>query len=392
MPTRLLLSLLFAGCFTDSKGNADASASSEGSSAETTASAGTTMMTTGATTGAQDPEPTSGAGSTGADDTGSPCQGELQTLVPARPTVMLVIDRSGRMATTWDHDGLAETVPVTFWSSVHAELSVVLTKYQDRVNFGATTFPASTAKADYTAAACEVSASAEVPPGQKNGDVILAALPPGASTTLAGGDPITVALRAAIEGLTPADPALPRQIYLITNGLAQCGAGAMGDALFESYDGDAPVVAAEALGLGMPVHVIGVGLADVTTPVAKDGTPDSVSYFGKYEELATAGGTAPFVNASTQAALPTAIAGSLDAALTKIQPCVVALDVPATSPEQTIVTLAGVRLMMVPECGDQSGWRFVGQPPYTAIELCGAACDSFQKFGAVDVLYCGASD
>jgi len=389
IPTRpcLILSLLLASCFTDGKGNADASASApapgEGTSAET---AGTTMVTAGATTGAPDPDlPTgSGAGSTGADDTGLPCQGEVQTLVPARPTVMLVVDRSGKMATTWDHDGSADTPAVTFWSSVHAELSLVLKKYQDRVNFGATTFPASTAKA-------EVSATAEAPPGQKNGDLILAVLPPSASTTLAGADPIAVALRAAIDPLKLADPALPRQIFLITNGLAQCAAGSVGEALFESYDVDAPLAAAEALGLGIPVHVVGVGIVDIITPEAKDGTPDNVSYFAKYEELATAGGTAPFVNASEQTALSSAIAGSLDAALTKVHPCVVALDVPVTNPEQAIVTLASVPLVRVPNC-DESGWRLVGELPHTAIELCGAACESFQDFGAVDVLYCDASD
>ena len=351
------------------------------------------MATTGLT-GTAGPTTGGGADSTGADDTttGASCPGAIQTLVPPRPTVMLVIDRSGRMVTTWDHDGIPDTADVTFWSGLHAEVSATLAKYEDRVDFGATTFPASTATADYSETACVVSTTAEVVPGQKNGDAILAALPPGASLTLAGGDPITAALRAAIGPLKLADPTQPRRILLITNGLAQCSAGAMGDALFESYDGEVALVVAEALGIGIPVHVIGVGVSDTTTPIEKDGAPDNVSYFAKYNELAVAGGTAPFVNANIQAALPAALAGPIEAALAGVKPCVVALEVPVMTAEQTTVMVAGEPLMRVAACGGPSGWRFVGDLPYTAIELCGAACTSFQELGAVDVFACEPPD
>jgi len=305
---------------------------------------------------------------------------------------MLVIDRSGSMVNPWDHDGLADTPVVTYWSSVHAAVAETLTAHDATVNFGLATSPSNQAKADYSEKACLVKNNAEVAPGPNNGATILADLPPKNIEDLVGGDPTAAALANALVALEQTDAALPRQIFLISNSLAQCHAGAVGDDLFEVYDPDAAVVAGQALALGIPVHVIGVDLKDVVTAVAKDGTPDSVGWLAKFEELAVAGGTAPHVNATLETALAPALAGPLAAAVAEVNPCLVALEVAATDPMQTHVLLNGEELAQVEDCVAMSGWRFVGPLPHGAIEVCGAACAQFQAAGAIEVAYCDASD
>ena len=209
---------------------------------------------------------------------------------------------------------------------------------------------------------------------------------------LDGGDPIAGALTAAVAALEQTDPALPRQIFLVSNGLPECHAGAMGDALFEVYDGDAAVVASKAFAMGMPVHVIGVDIKDVTTDASKDGVPNGVNYFEKYEEIAMAGGTAPFVDANLETTLMQAFGASLAAAVAEVNPCLVALDITASDPAHARVVLNGEELAPVDDCAGASGYRFVGPLPHGSIEVCGEACAQFQAFGAVDVLYCLPSD
>jgi hypothetical protein len=331
---------------------------------------------------------TDGATGTGDPTTGTPCLMVSQSLPRPRPGVMLVVDRSGAMKQPWDHDADLATPEVTRWSSMHAALSATLTAHEDRVAFGLVTSPSSKATADYSGAACVVANTAEVAPAPDNASAILAELPAANSDMLAGADPFAAALTSARDGLNSVKTTLPRRIVLISNGLAQCHAGAVGAELFEVYDPDAPLVAGKALAAGVPVHVLGLGLTDKVTQASKDGTPDGVSYFDKYEELATAGGTAPFVNATTEAALTAALATVLDAALAEIDPCVVSLDVPPATLDQAIVEIDGQALPQVEDCVADSGWRFVGEAPHDAIELCGAACESLKMIGVVDVSYC----
>ncbi|HEY0136713.1 MAG TPA: vWA domain-containing protein [Nannocystis sp.] len=384
----LLPALLgLTGCFKDTQGSADASASS-------TASEGSSTDTTSApTTGEDSDAGTDGATGGGDTTTGAPCPGVAQSLPPARPGVMFVLDRSGSMILPWDDDGDVATPEVTRWSSLHAALATTLTTHEDRVAFGVATSPGQKATAQYSEAACVVANKAEVSLAPDNASTILDKLPAADDDTLAGADPIAATLSNALAELESVHPALPRRIVLISNGLPQCHAGATAAELFEVYDADAPVVAAEALAAGVPVHVLGLGLTDQTTPIAQDGVPDSVGYFAKYDELAMAGGTAPFVNATTGAALPAALAEVLEAALTGVDPCVVPLDVAATEPGQAIAEIDGEPLARVEDCLVDSGWHFVGAAPHAAIELCGAACEALKTAGAVDVFYCeGAPD
>lgn len=106
----------------------------------------------------------------------------------------------------------------------------------------------------------------------------------------------------------------------------------------------------------------------------------------KFAELANKGGTAPFVNATSEAAIGAAVDEVLQ---TLPSPsCVLPLAMPLQFADQALVELDGVDVPRVTDC-TQEGWRFLEDaPPFTAIELCGAACTTGLALGVVDVTDC----
>jgi hypothetical protein len=113
------------------------------------------------------------------------CGGERVLLSSARPSVMLLLDKSGSMVdNAWDHDGDDSTEAVNRWTSLHDVTSNLLGTYADTVDFGAVLFPAADAEvlgnAGYDAtfqAACRMSDDAEVAVAPGTREAILAAMP-----------------------------------------------------------------------------------------------------------------------------------------------------------------------------------------------------------------------
>lgn len=251
-------------------------------------------------------------------------------------------------------------------------------------------FPNKQAGDSYTANACPVNPNVEVGVSPFNKNAIMGALPAKDNTTIKGGTPAAAGVTAALTHLKTLDPAVPRAIMLITDGAANCTSGAETPALFEAYDQSLHTVVADAYAQDqIRTYVIGIAIADAVSPATQDGNPDDINPYVKLNELATQGGTAKpgaekFYSADNQIELQAA----LDAIVSDAQSCLIALADEPGFPDYTKVKIGDVELNKITDCASQSGWKYVtAEPPYTAIELCGAACSALKQTGEAGVEY-----
>ena len=320
-----------------------------------------------------------------------PCDMMKVNLKPVVPNMMLVLDKSGSMLLTWDHDANANTAMVTRWYSLWAVVDKVLTNFNAKFNFGMNLFPSKSAQQKYDATACPVNMNVEVAVSPLNKDAIIAALPAQNNNTIKGGTPTSSGVQAALTHLKSLDPAIPRAIMLITDGAANCTNGAQIPDLFEKYDQSVHTLVANAWNNDkIPTYVIGIATANMVTPVAMDGNPDGINPFQKLNELAVNGGkpkadpNEKFYNADNQIELDAA----LNAIVVDAQSCVIPLEVEPGFPQFTKVKVNGAYVPKINNCMNENGWKYVDPaPPYNKIELCGTACAKLKMTGSVDVEY-----
>jgi len=361
------------------------------SDSTTTTSAGTDGTTTDASTTTTDGTTTSDSTTSGDGTTTEdvPCVVMGATLKPVIPNMMLVLDKSGSMLTKWDHDANPNTATVTRWNSLYQTVDTVLTKFNDKVNFGANLFPNKSAQMVYTDKACLVNANVEIAVKPKNKLAILNGIPAPDNMTIAGGTPATAGMTAAIKHLKTFPADVPRAILLVTDGAANCTSGLQPPPLFEKYDDSVHTVVNDAYMVdGIPTYVIGINTINATSGASQDGSPDNTNAFQKLNDLAVKGGTPKndpaekFYNADNQIELGVA----LDAVIADALSCVIPLDNEPGKPELTKVKINGVEVPMVNDCANQDGWVYTNpNGPYDAIELCGTACGGLKQFGKADV-------
>ena len=356
---------------------------------EPTSSTATPTSTTATTDG---PETT---------DTGDTCETLFVPIIPATANVMLVLDKSGSMASAssgfWDHDGddadddgivdadppTPATPRITRWASLHAGVESLLTDFATRTRFGAVLFPSAAATAEYSAAACPVSPTPEVPVGFTNADAILAGIPEADATKLPGGSPTAAAINTALTALADRPDVQPPAIVLVTDGPANCAADAPDNhTRFETLDPQLAILVAQALADGVPTFVVGIAIADLVSSDMKDGNPDGINTHDELDELAVLGGRPQvgdekFFNAHTEAELIAALANIGEQLL---PPCISAFGgAPVTLLKEVRVGPARYE-QPVTDCTTEDGWRFT-DATQTAIELCGQACDDFREQG-----------
>lgn len=338
-------------------------------------------------------------GRTGGDTDDVSCS-EVQVVGrPVSPNVVLVLDKSNSMIADflgafWDHDDDPSTPPVTRWSSLHAVVESILTDFEDAINFGAHLFPSTDAQNEYNATACPVNGELDIAVAAMNKDAILAGIPAASDESLRGGTPTASAVKVALDHLKGLDPEVPRAILLVTDGAANCTAGAVPPTLFESYDESVHTIVGDAFALdGIPTYVVGVGIPNTATPVEKDGAPDGINPFEKLNELALEGGkpkdhpSEKFYKSDNQIEL----AAALDKIAMDALTCVIPLESPPVQPEATEVVLDGAPIAHVDDCASESGWLYTNpEGPFDAIELCGAACSGLKLVGEADITVCVA--
>ena len=375
-----------SGSETASSGTPTTSGSSTGSTGELTATS------TNATTTTVDPS----ASSTG----GPPCEEIKATLKPVEPNIMLVLDKSGSMvanpAGLWDHDADPNTPKITRWNSLYQVVQLVVTDYNDSINFGANLFPSTAAVAKYDASACVVGANVEIPVAPKNKDAILNGIPMAGDTTLKGGTPTAAGLTAALAHLKTLDPQVPAAMLLVTDGAANCASGAQPPPLFEMYDQNAHTIVKDAWNNDkIPTYVVGIDTKDVVSDNSQDGNPNATNTYAKLNELAIDGGkpkddpTEKFYNAVNQIQLKAA----LDIIAADALSCLIPLESQPGFPESTKVKIKGAEIPMVTDCASENGWVYEMDMMglYTGIRLCGTACEQLKAEKAADVeFYCTA--
>ena len=374
---------------TDTMGMSSTSGDTTTGSSSTTMAIDTSTSTTGTSTTTTG-DSTSTSGSTTMD---VPCQVVQATLKPVVPNMMLVLDKSGSMVVNpggyWDHDNDPNTAKITRWNSLYSVVDLVVTKFNDKLNFGANLFPSKFATGAYDANACKVNANVEIPVAAKNGPNILAGIPGPMDVSLKGGTPTSAGMIAALKHLKTLPADVPRAVLLVTDGAANCTMGAPVPGLFEAYDNNVHTIVSDAYTVDkIPTYVVGIDTKNVVSPKVADGNPDETNTYVKLNELATQGGkpkndpNEKFYNATNQIQL----AAALDAIIADALSCVIPLDMEPAKPELTKVKVLGADVPKVMDCDKENGWVYTNpNGPYDAIELCGTACTNLKQSGKAEV-------
>lgn len=348
------------------------------------------------------PEPTGGTTGTDTGDTGDSsttednCGVEAPVANVVIPRVMLVLDKSGSMVADpgglWDHDDDPMTAPVTRWASLHEVVETIATDFDDKINFGAHLYPSVEATAAYNPDACVIDETIDVAVAAANKDAILSGIPNASDTLLRGGTPVAAAMTVALDHLKTLDPGVPRAVLLVTDGAANCGAGTTPPDMFEVYDEDVHTIVDDAFTVdGIPTYVVGVGIEDITSAVAKDGNPDSTNSFDRLNDLAEQGGKPrddpdeKFFNTANQIEL----AAALDQIAIDALTCILPLDPAPLDPESTVVVLDGNPVPHVSDCQTETGWVYTNPAgPFDAIRMCGGACSGLKLTGSAELTVC----
>ncbi len=310
------------------------------------------------------------------------------------PNVLLVLDKSGSMvANSWDGDGDPMTPDVTRWFSLYSVVQFITDSFDNSMNLGMVLYPSKKAKSEYSAAACPVEVTPDVPTAPTNGMKILQTMPPAAATSaqIAGGTPARAGMISAIEHLSGIQDGLPQFLILVTDGAANCSLEAQTDAeLFEVYDAGLAQTVTDAAMNGIPTFVVGIDIKDETTDDKQDGNPDLTNTYEQLNALAVAGGVPKgdpnekFYNSQNQIELQDA----LQAIAEQVLPCVIDLDPVPVFPNFVEVEVNGVKYgkTQVMDCDTEDGWKFVDDT-FMQIQLCGEACTGFQGSGNLDAQY-----
>lgn len=324
--------------------------------------------------------------------------------------LVFVLDKSGSMELNpegfWDHDAddldldgisdldpnqnLPATPEISRWESLHRVIEQTLVTFDGSLRLGLSLFPSLEATDASDTSACPVEGLIEVAVGPMNGQAILEALPPAVDAKLAGGTPGSAAIAATATALAAGDPEHPRHIIYVTDGAANCKGD--GPQAFETYDETLHDQVIQALAVdAITSHIIGIEIADVTSPVDPDGQPDGVNNHERLNELATQGG-APrpgpekFFNATNEEQLRAAV----EQIVRDVLPCTAVLDPPPKFPDEVGIEVGAVNYgkTQVRDCATESGWHYLD--PGQSIELCGMACLDYQSAGRLDAVYhCG---
>ena len=314
------------------------------------------------------------------------CGSQRILLSSARPSIMLLLDKSGSMVdNAWDHDGDTNTETVNRWTSLHDVTSTLLETYADTVDFGAVLFPALDSSvpssSDYDTvfdAACKMADDADVAVAEGTRDAIVAAMP-GRDAQFEGATPTREAVLNGLNHLESVEATGPRAMVLVTDGAANC-VYAPGTNIGGVYDTELEETVRSAYAdNGIPTYVVGI---DITAdhPVEGRNLRDDLS------AVAQAGGVPrdgdePFYNVADQDTL----AAALDEIARRVE-CTVELENTPSDPDALEVEIDGALQPQLDACSDGDGWRYANDES-TAIELCNAACVAFREVQELDTTH-----
>ncbi|WAS93540.1 vWA domain-containing protein [Nannocystis punicea] len=289
-------------------------------------------------------------------DAAGPCEEFDVTPMPQRPNVALVLDYSSSM-----QQSLGDK---TRWAVLWEAVDFLIDGWDAQLNLGMMLFPDLDISMNATNSC--VTEDFEVPVAPMNGADILAVLP-GPDHDPPGNTPTRAGVLVAAAHLETLDPAIPRAIFLVTDGDALCGPDQWEELTDEGVD---EVIGEIYTQRNIPTYVIGL---------AAQGS----SFIAHLNEMGLAGGRPD--PAADHDYYPGDDQASLQAAFEQVVIDVITctLDLEEAPPDPTLfkVSVDGVEYTFVPDCGQGDGWTFVPDTMNQQIELCGVACTAF-KAGA----------
>lgn len=300
--------------------------------------------------------------------------------------VMLVVDTSRSMATSWDHDDDPVTPAVTRWSSAHALVQhLAFTADGDPPNnlLGVQRFPAATAcpgPSCTDADVCVVEPMPEAIPGYENASEILAAVPNADASTLVGGSPARAAFVSARDALLELGKEQPNFIVLITDGGANCSAGESLPGSYEIADEALLTAVEEAFLLdGIFTLVVGVDALDADVPAGED-TPAG-NAFSTLNNLALAGGLPWQLGMEARKFFDVRDIDAVHVALNSVYPndpiCEIDLTEHIGAPDPAQIPFVTFEINgVVPhveDCASEDGWVWIVEGE--VVRFCGTACN-----------------
>ena len=326
-----------------------------------------------------------------------PCFAQSPTVQVIPPNLVLVLDKSGSMLSTFGSS--------TRWGTLVQIVDQVTQTYENVVKFGAKWFPTAT---DCNAQMCECDGTIQglnncngiiacigpectvengfddptLAPALNNSNNIVSALPDEGTITNSCLTPTESGFKESLEALKNAAPSTePRSIMLLID-------GEITDPALTGGMGVDPFGCAEPMGGNYDynehvqlVAAIGDALANdnITTYVVTLGLSGPAA--ARADEYAAAGGVPnPDPNFDYYPGDdPAQLNLALDAIAAAVATCEIQLSVPPLDPDAVTVTVDGTSYDQITaaECqANQTGWYYSTQ--YTAITLCGTACDEFK--------------
>jgi hypothetical protein len=308
-----------------------------------------------------------------------------------------VLDKSGSMVAEqpglgyWDHDANANTPKITRWNSLYQVVDTVVTKFNDKLNFGASLFPSKFAQHDYNSNACKVNAQRRDPGRPRTRTAILAGIPPALDDDAQGRDADGGghARRARTHLKTlPAD--VPRAVLLVTDGAANCTMGA-----------DAAAACSRATTTTCTRSWATRSPRTRSRPTWSASTPRTRQSNragrqpGQHQHVhqaQRAGGPGrqaeerPGRRSSTTRPTRSSCRRPSTRSIADALSCMIPLDSEEPAkPELTKVKILGVEVHVM-DCAKENGWVYTNpNGPYDAIELCGTACTNLKQSGKAEV-------
>jgi hypothetical protein len=192
-------------------GDGDGSATGDGDGSAT--GDGTSGDGDGSATGDGTSGDGDGTATATGDGDGDGCFNEQFSFNSQAPNVVLVLDQSGSMSSTYDHDNNAGTPNVSRWEALHIAVTDILNLYDNQVRFGVVLFP--------NDSNCGVNTTADVPCNIQNAATILGFIP-GPTVSPNGLTPSGEGLETAINYLTALNDPGQKAIIFMADGDTNC--------------------------------------------------------------------------------------------------------------------------------------------------------------------------
>lgn len=303
-------------------------------------------------------------------------------VTPLPPVVVLVVDVSGSMVTTLDHDTEPKTPPTTRWFALWDALSTALSDWDATHELGLRTFPSALATAPPDPFACDSDGTAIVPTAD-GAAMVLDALPPPHDMTLSGASPLRAAIHEARAMLLLRNRGPQRFIVVITDGAPNCAPQSSPPESFDEVDTEVKESIQRAGSDYIRTAVIAFDVPDA--PHAGGWGEPIANPRAVLDDLAGAGGFGPSAMVASDVPSLRDRLSALRAAMASQR-----LRIPDPSYIDYELHIDGTIYYSAPDCTGDHGFVVLDTiGPGNVMHLCDEAAAALQRSGQATILpYC----